>query len=757
MNNSLFETLCRKQTLYAAWLKVKEKNTAGGIDRETVEEYASNLEKNLHELSAHLIAGTYIQLPYREVLIPKKENEKRRLGLLTVNDKILQTAVYQILSPVFEKCFLPVSYAYRANKSAVKAIRQVQHLLKNEHYTWLASCDIDNFFDNIPHAPLFGRLNAFLKSGDITELIKMFVTMGSINYKKQWRNAAKGIPQGGVISPLLANFFLGPLDKRMMEQKYGFVRYADDFIILGKSQTQAEDALKDAEHLITKQLGLALNEGAKVIPVTEGFEFLGIRFFDGKIDLSDKKYNRLCEKLRQASDTGQGFITAKFTETLLGIANFYGKLVSQHKLQLLDTEIINLLKKKWLHLNPDKTQTIPPQLYTLNLLANADTLNKTGFIQHVWGVKEKTKSKEKNKTKKSIKSREAVLSRKHEYQKIESAGFDLAITQPGFFLGKKDHDAVVKFQGKVIREIPLMNLKNITILSDGVTLSSNLIRSCTEHKISVDFLDQTGNPYAIILPPNFVNAETGIAQLHAYNNGKSYYLIQKFVTGKIDNQLSLIKYFGKYYLKKNIELAAVFPEFVSKMEKLIDDTEKLKKIPLDDFRLKAFAMEGQASSAYWEMVQILIKSKITFKGRERQGANDLVNCLLNYGYGILYARVTEAILKAGLNPCLSYLHKPEGNRPSLVFDLIEEFRQQAVDRVLIALIIKNKKLKVTNGLLDDHTRKTLSKKVIDRLNNVEAYRNREMRLFEIIQFQAKALVNYLTDKSKEYKSYNPKW
>jgi len=156
-----------------------------------------------------------------------------------------------------------------------------------------------------------------------------------------------------------------------------------------------------------------------------------------------------------------------------------------------------------------------------------------------------------------------------------------------------------------------------------------------------------------------VNAEIGIAQLQAYNNHKSYYLIRKFVTGKINNQLNLLKYYGKYYLKKNQEFNNVFIEFSNRMKELIHNAAEMKQVALDDFRLKIFAIEGQASSAYWDMVEILIKSKSSFKGRERQGAQELVNCMLNYGYGILYARITEAILKVGLNPCLSYLHKPE--------------------------------------------------------------------------------------------------
>lgn len=228
MNDLLFQRLCTKEALYRAWQHVKEKNTTGGIDRKTVEEYAVTIDKNLHDLLNLLQSGKYIQQPYKEVFIPKNITDKRRLGLLTVNDKIIQTAVSQLITPIVERDFLKVSYGYRSHLGAVKAIHKVQHLITQEHYTWLALCDIDNFFDTIPHELLFRRLGFFLKSPEIVELIKMFVTMGRVNRQMNWKDTKKGIPQGGVVSPLLANFFLHPLDKLMVTKKYGFVRYADD-------------------------------------------------------------------------------------------------------------------------------------------------------------------------------------------------------------------------------------------------------------------------------------------------------------------------------------------------------------------------------------------------------------------------------------------------------------------------------------------------------------------------------------------------
>lgn len=762
MDDSLFNSVCNKETLYSAWLRVKEKNTAGGIDLQTVQEYAVTIDKNLDELVNQLHSGTYIQQPYREVFIPKNENEKRRLGLLTVNDKIVQTAVAIVVTPIIERGFLKVSYAYRSNKGPVKAIHQVRHLITNERYAWLASCDIDNFFDTIPHDALFGKLSSYLKSPATTELIRMFVKMGRVNKHYQWKESRKGIPQGGIVSPLLANFYLYPLDKLMVDKGYGFVRYADDFVILGHTEEEAKKAMAEAMTVITHDLKLALNEEAVVIPVSKGFEFLGIFFNNGQIDLSEKKYKRLVAKMSEAAGSGQGLITAKLKETVQGIANFYGQLVPQDKLERLDDELMAILRLRYdaLQNGKNKQGSFLSQLQTLQLLAQGHIIHKTEYLRKQSGFSSTTsekRTKRQKHTPKTLKSREAVLFRKHEYQKLEAAGFDLVITEAGLFLGKKDKMVVVHNHGLVVKEIALINLKNISILSDGISFSSNLVKSCAENKISIDFLGKDGMPYAMILPPSFFSSEIGVAQLDAYRTDKGFMMIRLFVFGKINNQTNLIKYYGKYYLKRLEPFKNAFPTFIATMEKLADSSMNMQHEDLDEFRLKMFAIEGQASANYWDMVEILIRSKTSFQGRERQGATDLVNSMLNYGYGMLYARVAESIIRARLNPCLSYLHKPEGNRPSLVFDLIEEFRQQAVDRVIIALVIKNKNLKIENGLMDDKTRKLVAQKVIARLNAIEKFHHREMRFYEIIQTQAVALANYLDGAAKSYKPYMPKW
>jgi group II intron reverse transcriptase/maturase/CRISPR-associated endonuclease Cas1 len=762
MNDFLFQQLCTKEALYRAWQHVKEKNTAGGIDRKTVEGYAVTLDKNLHDLLNALQSGKYIQQPYKEVFIPKNLTEKRKLGLLTVNDKILQTAVTQLITPKFERDFLGVSYGYRAHRGAVKAINKVRHLISQEHYTWLASCDIDNFFDSIPHDLLFRRLAGYLKSSSLTELIKMFVTMGSVNNLLTWKEAKTGIPLGGVISPLLANFYLNPLDQLMVERKYGFVRYSDDFVILGKIEHEAKWALNEAVDLITNHLRLNLNEGTEIIPVSDGFEFLGIFFKDQKITLSERKYKRLVSKMSTAARVGNGFITPKLKEVMLGISSFYGKLIPQDILSKLDDELLSILRLKAEELKPGKSkwnETVN-EVRQIEFFSHKHNFQRAEYVKNLFSEpvkKGRAPAKLSPSYKSPLKSEKAVAKRKNEYQKMQSEGFDLVLSTPGTVISKRENKLVVRKSGIVVQEVHLINLKNITILCEGIGFSSNVIQACAEYRISVDFLKRDGLPYAMLHSPVFFEAKTGIGQLEAYTNGKCFYLVRRFVWGKIINQANLLKYYSKYYLKRNQAFSENFETAIKTLKAYAFSVLHTGHDDLDSFRQSMFGMEGQASACYWEAISHIVNTRIPFPGRERQGATDLANCMLNYGYGILYSRVSEAIIMARLNPNLSFLHKPENNRPSLVYDLIEEFRQQAVDRAVFAVITKSKDLKVTDGQLEERTKKLVATKVIKRLNTVEKFRNREFRLFEIIQHQALSLAKYLEGEERNYKPYIRKW
>jgi CRISPR-associated protein Cas1 len=284
-----------------------------------------------------------------------------------------------------------------------------------------------------------------------------------------------------------------------------------------------------------------------------------------------------------------------------------------------------------------------------------------------------------------------------------------------------------------------------------------VVEYCAEREIPIDFAGFDGKPYAKIYPLQSAPASLGIAQLKAFENGKAHILAKAFVLGKIRNQINLAKYYNKYRKGRDEDFTAIFGERVNSMESLVKEAKSLHEKDLEILRGKLFSIEGRASSCYWELVEKMLNDDVEFEGRVRKGATDLVNALLNYGYGILYSRIWEAILKAGMNPYISYLHKPQDRKPTLAFDLIEEFRQQAVDRAVFALITKGEKLEIEKGLLTYNTRKKVAERVLERIHTVEVFRNNEMRLSQIIKMQANAAGEFLEGKLSCYRPYIGKW
>jgi group II intron reverse transcriptase/maturase/CRISPR-associated endonuclease Cas1 len=761
MEGDFYKEIYKVENLLSAWAKVKEKGSAGGIDRVTIETFEADFNKNLRELAEQLSSYRYIPEPYQEIRIPKDDNEFRSLSLPTIKDKLVQQAAKDLIEPILDREFLAVSYAYRPNKGPAKAIGRVSHLIINEKREWVTLCDIDKYFDTIHHDLLFSMLSERIKDEKLLPLTRLWVKMGKVDEKMRWKDTVRGIPQGSIVSPLLSNLYLHPFDMMMVEKQFGYVRYADNFIILSYTEGEAYRALKDTKWFLEKRLKLNLNPGSTVKKVQEGFEFLGILFKGSEASVSAEKMNELRKRLTYSIDFTKEKSLTKLTETLEGMGRYYGKLLPQDILEELDEWTEECLKRQ---LNTayqnglltDK-KDVEVILSPVNFLSQKYQLFRQRTLKGIIAYcKRKKRIKPDGDVKGQIK-RDPIKKRKREYQKLESEGFELLITTPGVFIGKTRKGISIKEHGVKRYEAPLLNLKNISILSGGVTISSNVIQYCAQRNIPIDFVGFDGRPYAKIYPLQSASASLGIAQLRAFENGKAHSLAKGFVSGKIRNQVNLAKYYHKYRKGRDEDFTAIFDEKISLMESLAKEARNIHDKDMEILRGKLFSIEGRAASCYWELVEKMLNDDIEFEGRVRQGATDLVNSLLNYGYGILYSRIWEAILKAGLNPFISYLHKPQDGKPTLVFDLIEEFRQQAVDRSVFSLITKGEELEIEKGFLANETKKRVAEKVLERIHAVEVFRTKEMRLSQIMKEQAKAVTMFLEDKSAHYRPYVGKW
>ncbi len=365
--------------------------------------------------------------------------------------------------------------------------------------------------------------------------------------------------------------------------------------------------------------------------------------------------------------------------------------------------------------------------------------------------------KELSITNKSASSNKTLIDkRKKEYQKLEAEGSELIVSTFGCFIGKNNRGIVVKRSGKTIHEAVGTTLRHITVTTRGISISADAILYCTENNISIDFFNNKGKHCASVSSPVPIGKVIWMNQVNM-SDDKKIYLASRIIEGKIKNQLNLIRYYHKYH-KNEYELKDRYTITSEQLTLLLDKIKKTEFF-INSYQEKLIAIEAQAANTYWAYIrQLLDDDNIDFEKRVRQGASDLFNSMLNYGYAILYSRIWQALLAAKLNPSVGILHKPVHNKPTLAFDLIELFRRQVVDRIVISLIQTKQPLAIDNkGLLEEKTKQLLSKNVLERLNRYEKFRKQELRFDEIIKIQARDLAKYINEEKKSFLPYIAKW
>src|SRR5579883_2683190 len=275
----------------------------------------------------------------------------------------------------------------------------------------------------------------------------------------------------------------------------------------------------------------------------------------------------------------------------------------------------------------------------------------------------------------------------------------------GMYLGKKSERLQVKLGGKAVYEFPFFRISEVVVASRGVSLSSDLLKEFCERGIRLGFVEASGRPYAMLSSPILTaTVESRREQLLAYNDARGFEFARLVVRGKIRNQRHLLLYFCKYLKQSDPLRFGSISDVARRLRSFELQARKLNGASVGEKRQELMGLEGVAGRLYWQGVTALIESKAEFMGRVHQGATDGVNALLNYGYGILYAQVWGAVVNAGLEPFAGFLHVDRPGKPSLVLDLVEEFRQPVVDRTVIAFINLGQSLTMQDGLLDQGTR-----------------------------------------------------
>lgn len=753
MKQTLFEQLCTEKTLMAAWLQIKKKGAAGGVDGKSIQDVDENLKDHLQEILQELKSKSWKPQPYLRVFIPKKENEVRKLGLLTVKDKIVQTAIKMLIEPRFEKAFVKNSFGYRPQKGHTRAIRYAMHLIRSRKAHYVLRLDVDNYFDSIDHDILFKRLMPLITDTEVMRLVQLCTKMGMVTSKMKWDEITMGVPQGAVLSPLLSNYYLHAFDQSILHKTSMYVRYADDFIILTETKEEAEQLQKTVMDFLKSHLRLNVNT-PEIKDLKEGIEFLGVMLSKKGISLSSTKRAALYGRINTLDWSGHSF-SATGIQHLSGIHNYYGNLLPEEYLEGFDEELIRhlqiVIEKKWPEIASKKA--LYEAIKNIDFFSSTYVLNRAqhrnGLLMHYLSCKGKADNKTNE-----LKNKAIIKQRKHEYRKLENENSELVISQRGSYIGVSIKGITLRVLGISQKLPPMNNIHHITIIGDGISVSSNAVSYCMKNKIGIDFFSITGYHVASLIGSSYLQT-TLWQQQSAMPMEKRGQLAAKFIYGKLKNQLNLVKYFHKYHKKTSNLINDIYNDVVPGITKLI---ERIKGyIITEDYQVELMGWEAAGAVLYWKYVRALLSDDhIDFEHREHHGATDLMNCMLNYGYAILYGRVWRSVLFRRMNPMDGVIHIGNGNKPVFVFDIIELFRTQAVDRVVITLVQKGKSLSVQKGLLSDETKKFLMQSIMERINRYETYRNREIRLLDIINAQTKEIAEYIA-LNKAFRPYIAKW
>ena len=335
----------------------------------------------------------------------------------------------------------------------------------------------------------------------------------------------------------------------------------------------------------------------------------------------------------------------------------------------------------------------------------------------------------------------------------------LIVDEYGAFIGKYSGRLRVTKDKEKLAEAPLLHLEQVVVTGKGISLSADVIQACCTAGIPIYFVDGRGRPYAALYAAGLTGTVlTRREQLLAYTDRRGLELAVSFARGKINNQAGFLRYTAKYRQETDPDL---YQELCWCADEVRDHLEELRHLQgntADEIRGPLLSVEGRAAKKYWSALKQVIPERYGWPGRKGRGARDPVNGALNYGYGILYGQIERALVLAGLDPYGGFIHTDRPGKPSLVFDLIEEFRQVVVDRTIVGMANKGMKLDLDeSGLLVKKSRRAIAEKVLARLEAPERYERKRQPLRAIIQSQARHIATFVRGDRVAYEPFVAHW
>lgn len=329
----------------------------------------------------------------------------------------------------------------------------------------------------------------------------------------------------------------------------------------------------------------------------------------------------------------------------------------------------------------------------------------------------------------------------------------------GTHIGKYQGRLQITQNGAVLSQAPILHLRTVHVISNGISISSDVLRTCAEEGIPIFFLSSRGQPYASIYASGLSGTVlTRRAQLLSYYDQRGIMFALAIARGKIANQSITLKYMAKNRKDAQPEIYELLRDASDAVIVHQADLNRIRGQSIDEVREQIMGTEGHAAKVYWEAIRAIVPDGYQWEGREGRGAQDAVNSLLNYGYGILYSQIEQCVVLAGLDPYAGFLHADRPGKPSLVLDMIEEFRQVAVDRVVFGLVNRGYTVQQDEtGRLTEAFRRDYAEKITQNLENTVRYEGKRFPLRYVIQMQARHLAVFLRGEREDYAPYKAQW
>jgi RNA-directed DNA polymerase len=326
LNECLMEAVVASANVRTAWKRTKSNKGVAGIDGVTVDTFVKQVRPHWENIRESLQQGTYQPKPVLRAEIPKRSGGKRPLGIPTVGDRLIQQSLQQVLTPIFDPEFSKSSYGFRPNHSAHEAVRRVRQLI-TEGYRFIVDIDIEKFFDTVNHDILMSLVGKHVSDKRVLRLIGRYLRSG-VEINGRVEPTRQGTPQGGPLSPLLANIYLDVLDKELEKRGLHFVRYADDLVILVKSKLAGYRVLRSVTRLLEKRLKLKVNPAKSGVREADDTNYLGFTFRRGQIRWSEQSFHDFLYRVRQLTSRTWGvsvrYRIRKLSVFVRGWFNYYG-------------------------------------------------------------------------------------------------------------------------------------------------------------------------------------------------------------------------------------------------------------------------------------------------------------------------------------------------------------------------------------------------------------------------------------------------